>query len=83
MNLLHVGYEQMVNADKISAITKYNALSIRKRVQFAKENNRIIDCTRGYETRSVIFLDDGQIVLSHISCKALSKRNGENANSYN
>lgn len=62
--LIHVGFGNVVNADKIISIVSPDAAPIKRLVQKAKENGTAIDATSGRRTKAVIIMENGQVVLS-------------------
>lgn len=64
--LINIGYGNIVNADKITAIISPDAAPVKRMVQHAKDENMAVDATCGRKTRAVIVMDDGHIVLSAI-----------------
>ena len=72
--MIQVGGGDRVNHYKITAITGYGSAQIVRNVQAARDEGRLIDCTRGKKTRSVVFLESGQVVTSNSSQAALAER---------
>ena len=73
-SLIHIGYGNMVNGDKVVAIVSPDAAPIKRMVQSAKENGLAIDATSGRRTKSVLVLETGQIVLSALITETIVKR---------
>ena len=67
MNLVSVGYGNMVSSKKLVAIVTPEAAPIKRLVQQAKEKGKTIDATSGKRTKAVLFFDSGHIVLSALS----------------
>ncbi len=51
---------------------------IKRIVQEAKEEKRLIDATQGRKTKAVIFTDSDHIVLSYLTAERLKERFTEN-----
>lgn len=64
----------MVVANKVIAIISPESAPIKRMVQEAREKNNLIDATFGRKTRSVLIMDNGQIVLSAIQPETISHR---------
>ncbi len=62
--LLHIGFGNVVNVEKIISIVSPDAAPIKRMVQKAKENGMAIDATQGRKTKSVIVMENQQVVLS-------------------
>lgn len=64
----------MVMANKVVAIISPESAPIKRMVQDARENNNLIDATFGRKTRSVLVMDNGQVVLSAIQPETMGHR---------
>lgn len=74
MTFLNIGFDNMVAADKLVAIVSPESASVRRLVQFAKENHRLVDVSSGRKTRSVVITSDDYIFLSAIQTDTLAGR---------
>lgn len=72
--LIHIGFGNIVNAEKIIAIVSPDSAPIKRLVQNAKENNRVIDATQGRKTKAVLIMDQNQVVLSALLPDTISGR---------
>ena len=63
-HLIHIGYGNIVNTEKILAIVGPDAAPIKRMVQKAKEMGTAIDATCGRKTKAVIVMENGSVVLS-------------------
>ncbi|HIR34508.1 MAG TPA: DUF370 domain-containing protein [Candidatus Faecimorpha stercoravium] len=83
MQLIHVGYGSIVNADRVIAILGADSAPIKRAIQEARDSGRLIDATYGRKTRSVLVMDSGHLLLSAlqsetVAARAGSKISGEN-----
>ncbi len=62
--LLHIGFGNVVNEEKIIAIVHPEAAPIKRLVMHARENDLAVDATHGRKTKSVIVMEGQQVVLS-------------------
>ncbi|MEE0435037.1 MAG: DUF370 domain-containing protein [Peptococcaceae bacterium] len=74
MAFLNIGFDNMVAVDKIVAIVSPESASVKRLVQFAKENHHLIDVSSGRKTRSVVVTNDEYILLSAIQSDTLVSR---------
>jgi len=74
MKLINVGFGNTVSVSKILAIVSNESSPVKRDVNNAKEKFVLIDSTHGRKTRSVIYLDNGHIVLSAVQHETLAKR---------
>ena len=79
-DLLHIGFGNVVNADKIISIVSPEAAPIKRMVQKAKEEGTAIDATQGRKTKAVIVMENGQLVLSALLPDTIVGRCMENEN---
>ncbi len=70
--LINIGFGNMVSATKIIAIVSPDSAPIRRAIQESKE--KTIDATCGRRTRAVIFMENGQIILSAVLPETISSR---------
>lgn len=74
MQLVNIGFGNVVSANKIVSIVTPEAAPIKRLVQEAKDNKTAIDATCGRRTRAVLIMDSGHIILSAIQPETLSAR---------
>ena len=66
IQLLNIGFGNMVSANRVIAIISPESAPIKRMVQDARDKSLLIDATYGRKTRAVLVMDSGQIVLSAI-----------------
>ena len=76
MNLVNIGFGNLVNADRIISIVSPESAPVKRIVQEAKANGSLIDATHGRKTMSVIITDSDHVVLSYMDLKQISSRFG-------
>ncbi len=74
MKLLNTGFGNLVAAGRVVALVNADAAPIRRMVQTAREENRVIDATAGRKTRTVLVLDTGSLLLSALQPETLAAR---------
>ena len=74
MQLINIGFGNIVNANRIVSIVSPESTPIKRLVQEAKENKLAIDATYGRRTRSVLIMDSGYVVLSAIQPETIAGR---------
>lgn len=74
MTFLNIGFDNMVATDKIVAIVSPEGASVKRLVQYARENHRLIDVSSGRKTRAVVITSDDFILLSAIQTDTLAGR---------
>ena len=74
IQLLNIGFGNMVSANRVMAIISPESAPIRRMVQDARDKGLLIDATYGRKTRAVLVMDSGQIVLSAIQPETVAHR---------
>lgn len=74
MQLVNIGYGNMVAAGRVVAVISPDSAPVKRMVQDGKQAGRVIDATLGRKTRSVLVMDSGHIVLSAIQTTAATLR---------
>ena len=74
MKFINIGFGNMVSAQRIVAIASPDSAPIKRLVQDAKEDGRVIDASCGRRTRSVIVTDSEHIILSAIQTETITHR---------
>ena len=70
----------MVSAERIITVASPDSAPIKRLVQDSRDFGRVIDCSCGRKTRSVIVTDSDHVILSAIQAETISNRlNGESA----
>ena len=64
MQLVNIGFGNIVSASRIIAIVSPESAPIKRLVQEAKDNKVVVDATYGRRTRAVLIMDSGHIILS-------------------
>ena len=74
MQLINVGFGNIVAANRIVAIVSPESAPIKRIIQDAKENKSVIDATYGRKTRAVLVMDSGHIILSAVQPETIASR---------
>ncbi len=64
MNFVDIGFGNCINAQRVITVLSPDSLPIRRLVQDSKNAGRVIDCSCGKKTRSVILTDSEHVILS-------------------
>lgn len=71
---VNVGFGNIVNADKIVAVVSPDAAPVKRLVQSAKEEGRVIDASQGRRTKAVIMTEESFVVLSALQPDTIGRR---------
>lgn len=74
MNLVNIGFGNMINADRVIAVVSPESAPIKKIVRESKTNGTLIDATHGRKTMSVIITDSDNVVLSYMDLKQIAAK---------
>lgn len=74
MGVISVGFGNYVTRERVTAIISSDTPSIKRAIQDARKENTLADATQGHKTKSVLFMDDGRLVVSGLSPETLAKR---------
>ena len=74
MQLLNVGFGNVVSVGRIISIVSPEAAPIKRMIQEAKDAKTAIDATCGRRTRAVIVMDSSHIILSALQPETLAGR---------
>ena len=74
MQLVNIGFGNMVSAERIISIVSPESAPIKRIVQEAKDSKMAIDATYGRRTRAVLVMDSGHIILSAVQPETIAAR---------
>ena len=74
MQLINIGFGNIVSANRIIAIVSPESAPIKRIVQEAKDNGNAVDATYGRRTRAVIIMDSGHVILSAVQPETVAGR---------
>ena len=74
MKFLNIGFGNLVSVDRIISIASPDSAPIKRLVQDAKEENRVIDASCGRKTRAVIITDSDHVILSALQAETVANR---------
>lgn len=71
---MSVGFGNYVIRERIIAVVSSDSAPVRRAVQEARKQGQLIDATQGRRTKSVLFMDNGQLIISGLSQETLARR---------
>ncbi len=74
INLINIRFRNYVSANKLISVTSPDSAPIKRAVQISRDKGMLIDASFGRSTRSVLFMENGYIVLSALLPEVLSER---------
>ncbi|MBQ9166178.1 MAG: DUF370 domain-containing protein [Oscillospiraceae bacterium] len=74
MQMLNIGYGNMVSADRIIAVVSPDSAPIKRMIQEGRERGMLIDASFGRRTRSVLIADTDHVILSALPPETIAGR---------
>lgn len=74
MSYINIGFGNMANSDKITAVIMPDSAPSKRLIQRARENDLCIDATQGRRTRGVIITEVNQVILSALMPETIIAR---------
>ena len=78
MQLINIGFGNIVSANRIIAIISPESAPIKRMVQEAKDKGTAIDATYGRRTRAVVITDSDHLILSALQPETVASRLDKN-----
>ena len=74
MKFINIGFGNIVSAHRLIAIVSPESAPIKRIIQDARDNGKLIDATYGRRTRAVIIMDSEHVILSEIQPETVANR---------
>ena len=74
MRLVNIGFGNLIARERMVAVVTPDSAPIKRIVQDAREQGRLIDATYGRRTRAVIVMDSDHVILSALPPEKLAPR---------
>jgi regulator of extracellular matrix RemA (YlzA/DUF370 family) len=74
MKFINVGFGNVILDMRVVAIIAPDSAPAKRMVGEAKDSGRIIDCTSGRRTKSVIVTDSDHVILSALAVDVIADR---------
>ncbi len=77
MELVGIGFGNMVAAERVVAIVTPDAAPVKRMIQDARDSGRLIDATHGRRTRAVIVTDSDHVILTYLQSETVAAKIGD------
>ncbi|MDR3051987.1 MAG: DUF370 domain-containing protein [Oscillospiraceae bacterium] len=74
IKLINIGFGNIVSANRLIAIVGPDSAPVKRIIQDAREQGRLIDATYGRRTRAVIVTDSNHVILSAVQPETVAHR---------
>ena len=72
--LINIGFGNIVSAERFIAVVAPESAPVKRIIQEAREEKRLIDASYGRRTRAVIIMDSDHVVLSAVQPSTVAHR---------
>ncbi len=76
MQLINIGFGNLVSAQRLLAIVSPDSAPIKRLVQESRDRGMLIDATYGRKTAAVLIMDSDHVILSALSAEKMAPRLG-------
>jgi len=74
MKFVNIGYGNMVAVERVVTLVSPDSAPVKRLIQDAKDDGRIIDVTCGRKTRAVVITDSEHVILSALQTETIANR---------
>ena len=74
MKFINIGFGNIVSAHRLIAIVSPESAPIKRIIQDARDNGKLIDATYGRRTRAVIIMDSEHVILTAVQPETVANR---------
>ena len=74
MKFINIGYGNMVAVERVVTLVSPDSAPVKRLIQDAKDDGRIIDVTCGRKTRAVVMTDSEHVILSALQTETIANR---------
>ena len=74
MKFINIGFGNIISAERLIAIVAPESAPIKRIIQDARDNGKLVDATCGRRTRAVIIMDSDHVVLSAVQPETVANR---------
>jgi len=74
MKFINIGYGNMVAVERVVTLVSPDSAPVKRLIQDAKDDGRIIDVTCGRKTRAVVITDSEHVILSALQTETIANR---------
>ena len=76
MELINIGFGNLVSAQRLISIFGPDSAPVKRLIQESRDRGMLIDATYGRKTASVLIMDSDHVILSALSTEKLAPRLG-------
>lgn len=74
MKFINIGFGNIVSSSRLIAAVSPESAPIKRIIQDARDNGKLVDATYGRKTRAVIIMDSEHVILSSVQPETVAVR---------
>lgn len=74
MKFINIGFGNIISSSRLIAAVSPESAPIKRVIQDARDNGKLIDATYGRKTRAVIIMDSEHVILSSVQPETVAAR---------
>ena len=83
MQLINIGFGNIISSSRLVAAVSPESAPIKRIIQDARDNGKLVDATYGRKTRAVIIMDSEHVILSSVQPETVAGRLEEDSEDEN
>ena len=83
MKFINIGFGNIISSARMIAAVSPESAPIKRIIQDARDNGKLVDATYGRKTRAVIIMDSEHVILSSVQPETVAGRLEEDAEDEN
>jgi len=72
--MINIGFGNIVALNRVIAVVSPESAPIKRLINDAREERKLVDATYGRKTRAVVIMDSNHVILSAIQSETISQR---------
>ena len=78
MKFINIGFGNIISSNRLVAAVSPESAPIKRIIQDARDNGKLVDATYGRKTRAVIIMDSEHVILSSVQPETVAGRLDKN-----
>ena len=74
MKFINIGFGNIISSNRLVAAVSPESAPIKRIIQDARDNGKLVDATYGRKTRAVIIMDSEHVILSSVQPETVAGR---------
>ena len=74
MKFINIGFGNIVSASRVIAVVSPDSAPIKRLIQDARDNGKLVDSTYGRRTRAVVIMDSEHVILTSLQPETMAGR---------